>query len=101
MQICPSELEKYLGSNAHIVFIGQDDKEYLHVHPEANEFPIHAHSMVPKPGIYRMWLQFQTNGKVHTADFIVKVAEGVAEDGHAHTHQHDMNNMESKEEHKH
>ena len=85
--INPSELEKYLGANAHIVFIGQDDKEYLHVHPEANEFPIHAHTTVSKPGIYRMWMQFQTNGKVHTADFVVKVAEGVAEDGHAHSHE--------------
>jgi len=96
-----SELEKYLGANAHIVIIGQDNKEYLHVHPEADEFPIHAHTTISKAGVYRMWLQFQTNGKVHTADFVVKVAEGLAPDGHAHTHEHDMNNMEGKEEHKH
>lgn len=70
------ELEKYLGANAHIVMIGEQDKEYLHVHPEAEEFPIHAHTMVSKPGIYRMWVQFQTNGKVHTADFVIKVGEG-------------------------
>jgi uncharacterized membrane protein len=26
-----------------------------------------------QPGLYRGWLQFQTNGKVHTADFAIKV----------------------------
>ncbi|MFM9943986.1 MAG: heavy metal-binding domain-containing protein [Bacteroidia bacterium] len=74
--IKPDELEKYLGANAHIVMIGEEDKEYLHVHPEAEEFPIHAHTMVSKPGIYRMWVQFQTNGKVHTADFVIIVGDG-------------------------
>jgi hypothetical protein len=76
--INPSEIEKYLGANAHIVIVGLDNKEYLHVHPEANEFPIHAHTMISKPGIYRMWLQFQTGGKVHTADFVLNVVAGVA-----------------------
>ncbi len=68
-----TELEKYLGANAHIVIVGMEDKDYLHVHPEANEFPIHAHTTLPKAGVYRMWLQFQTNGKLHTADFILDV----------------------------
>lgn len=94
--INPTELEKYLGANAHIVIVGQDNKDYLNVHPEADEFPIHAHTMVSKPGIYRVWLQFQTNGKVHTADFVVKVAEGVAATTEHHEHEHGNNS-----EHKH
>lgn len=84
-----AELEKYLGANAHIVMIGKDDKEYVHIHPEGNEFPIHAHTMLTKPGIYKMWMQFQTKGKVHTADFVVKVEQGETTnvaDHSGHTH---------------
>lgn len=93
--INPSDLEKYLGANAHIVLISQSDKEYLHVHPESNEFPIHAHTTLQKPGIYRMWMQFQTKGKVHTADFTLKVVAGnsVANENAEHHH--------TGEEHKH
>lgn len=88
--IDPTELEKYLGANAHIVLISQDDKEYFHVHPESNEFPIHAHTTLQKPGIYRMWMQFQTKGKVHTADFVLKVAAGsnATAENQEHHHSH-------------
>lgn len=81
------ELELYLGANAHIVMIGLDEKQYLHVHPEADDFPIHAHTIIKKPGIYRMWVQFQTHGKIHTANFVVNVKEGKGNASSPHHHE--------------
>jgi hypothetical protein len=90
-EISGNDLEKYLGANAHIVMIRLDNKDYIHVHPEADEYPIHAHGYFDKAGTYVMWVQFQTNGNIHTADFVVNVAEGkrTASTSNEHTgHQH-------------
>jgi len=70
--------ENYLGAKAHVVMVGLDDKTYEHVHPDVHEGSFDLHTQFAKPGIYRMWLQFQTEGKVHTADFVLNVAEGKA-----------------------
>jgi Heavy metal binding domain len=87
----PSTLEDYLGAKAHVVVIGLQDKDYLHVHPEieGNQFDLHA--TFAKAGIYRCWFQFQANGKVQVADFVLDVAEGAmgdAEAVHEHGHEH-------------
>ena len=68
--------ENYLGAKAHVVMVGLEDKGYEHVHPNVNAGAFDLHTQFAKPGIYRMWLQFQTGGKVHTADFVLNVAEG-------------------------
>ena len=68
--------ENYLGAKAHVVMVGLEDKGYEHVHPDVNAGTFDLHTQFAKPGIYRMWLQFQTEGKVHTADFVLNVAEG-------------------------
>jgi hypothetical protein len=73
-----SAFENYLGAKAHVVMVGLDDKGYEHVHPDVHEGSFDLHTQFAKPGIYRMWLQFQTDGKVHTADFVLKVDEGKA-----------------------
>lgn len=83
------DLEKYLGMNAHIVMISAAEKEYYHVHSEENEYPIHAHAVVSKPGIYRVWMQFQTQGKVHTANFTVNVAQGDSKNAKTEEHHHE------------
>lgn len=70
--------ENYLGAKAHVVVVGLDDKSYEHVHPNIQEGSFDLHTQFSKPGIYRMWLQFQTDGKVHTADFVLKVEEDKA-----------------------
>lgn len=83
-------LENYLGAKAHMVIIGAEDKSYLHVHPEVENGNFDLHTTFDKPGIYRGWLQFQTNGKVHTTDFTIKVEEGKAGEAEskAHTEEH-------------
>lgn len=86
-EIDANTLEDYLGAKAHVVVIGLQDKDYLHVHPDVEGKALDLHGRFAKPGIYRMWLQFQTGGKVHTADFVLDVTEGPEmSDDHGHDH---------------
>ncbi len=71
-------LENYLGAKAHMVVIGVDDKNYLHVHPGVENGNFDLHTTFDKPGIYRGWIQFQSGGKIYTADFVFKVVQGSA-----------------------
>ncbi len=75
-RLSPADIENYLGAKAHVVMIETTTKEFLHVHPEAVGEELEMNTTFAKPGIYRGWLQFQTNGKVHAADFVLKVEEG-------------------------
>ena len=70
-------LQPYLGARGHLVALRQGDLAYLHVHPEnadaaANVIPFGAD--FPSAGSYRLFLQFQIDGKVHTARYTVRVA---------------------------
>ncbi len=87
-RLSPSNIENYLGAKAHVVMIETTTKEFLHVHPEAVGEELEMSTTFAKPGIYRGWLQFQTNGKVHAADFVLNVEAGKAgEAGHeGHNH---------------
>lgn len=91
--ITGKDIQQYLGAVAHVVVIGKSDKDFLHIHPTSNEkFPIHGETRFEKAGVYRMWVQFQLDGKVHTADFTVNVAEGkevIESEPHDHSgHKH-------------
>jgi hypothetical protein len=71
-------LEPYLGAVGHVVIIGQDRKQYLHVHPlEENAKGPNAKfaTTFPHPGIYKIWGQFQHQGKILTMPFVVNVSE--------------------------
>ncbi len=83
----PATFENYLGEKAHLVLVEVATKEFVHTHPSAEGGKLDIHTTFAKPGTYRGWLQFQTDGKVHTADFVVKVEEGKAgEAGHEGHH---------------
>ena len=92
----PSTLENYLGAKAHMVVISLNEKEYLHVHPSVEGGKFDLHTTFDRPGIYRGWIQFQSKGKIYTADFVMNVTEGSERDrknasaGHTETapHQH-------------
>ena len=66
-------LENYLGAKAHMVVVGIDDKNYLHVHPEVKDGKFDLHTTFEKAGIYRGWVQFQADGKVRTTDYVIVV----------------------------
>lgn len=86
--IDPATFEDYLGEKAHLVLVEVASKEFVHTHPSAEDGKLDIHTSFTKPGTYRGWLQFQTDGKVHTADFVLKVSEGKAggagHEGHKH-----------------
>lgn len=92
-----TNLEKYLGEYAHFVIISEDLKQFVHAHPmskdshnekqdeskphnhddktEGSTSPstISAHTSFPTVGIYKVWGQFQREGKVINVPFIVNV----------------------------
>lgn len=71
-----NSLENYLGAKAHMVVISLQDKEYLHVHPDVEGGKFDLHTTFKKSGIHRGWIQFKTEGTVHTVDFTMIVKEG-------------------------
>jgi len=71
----PFGLEKYLGVWGHMLVASGDLIDMMHEHPfladggERVEFEL----VFPRPGSYRIWVQFQSNGVVNTAHFDVPV----------------------------
>ena len=68
-----NHLDNYLGAKAHIVSIGLHDKEYIHLHPEVSGEKFQIMTVFSNPGIYRAWLQFRAEDKLHTIDFTIMV----------------------------
>lgn len=72
-----TNLQPYLGAVGHVVIISEDTEEYLHVHPmdeKAKGPDAKFMTKFPKSGIYKIWGQFQHEGKVITVPFVVKVS---------------------------
>ncbi|MFI8425254.1 hypothetical protein [Streptomyces sp. NPDC085479] len=69
-----TDLEPYLGAYGHLVALRQGDLAYLHVHPnEGGPGPdVSFTATAPSTGTYRLFLDFQHEGKVRTAAFTVK-----------------------------
>jgi hypothetical protein len=68
----PVPIEDYLGAKGHLVALRDGDLAFLHVHPDAHRLKFMAE--FPGPGTYRLFLQFQTGGRGHTAAFTETVA---------------------------
>ncbi|MFI6732479.1 hypothetical protein ACIBI9_06035 [Nonomuraea sp. NPDC050451] len=86
-----TDLQRYLGAYGHLVALRAGDLAYLHVHPEDSvkagpEITFYAE--VPSGGDYRLFLDFQHDGKVRTADFTARATgAGPAHPStSAHTH---------------
>ncbi|MGK8488040.1 hypothetical protein [Nocardia asiatica] len=79
-----TDLQPYLGAYGHLVALRAADLGYLHVHPEGHPgdgvtapgpgitFAVTA----PSAGDYRLFLDFQHEGAVRTAEFTLTVAPG-------------------------
>jgi hypothetical protein len=66
------DLEPYLGAYGHLVALHAPDLAYSHVHPDGTDRERGAMTFdteLDRDGTYRLYLQFQTNGRVHTAAF--------------------------------
>jgi hypothetical protein len=68
----PVAVEQYLGAKGHLVALRQGDLAFLHVHPDANRLEFMAE--FPTAGAYRLFLQFQVDGRIHTAAFTQEVS---------------------------
>jgi hypothetical protein len=71
-----TDLQPYLGAIGHVVIISEDTQTYLHVHPmdDSSTGPDAMFmTTFPKAGVYKIFGQFQQNGKVFVVPFIVKV----------------------------
>ncbi|WP_327585192.1 DUF748 domain-containing protein [Nonomuraea sp. NBC_00507] len=99
-----TDLQPYLGAYGHLVALRARDLAYLHVHPDGEpgdgKTPagpeIVFYAEVPSVGDYRLFLDFQHDGKVRTADFTLGAGQrpaiptptptssGHSDDGHSH-----------------
>jgi hypothetical protein len=68
----PIAVEQYLGAKGHLVALRQGDLAFLHVHPDESSLRFMAE--FPTAGRYRLFLQFKTDGRVHTAAFTQEVS---------------------------
>ncbi len=76
-------LQRYLGAFGHAMMLSEDMTEHVHAHPEqmlegtsiteGGGPDLTFHALFPKPGVYRIWLQYQRNGKLSTIPFTVRV----------------------------
>jgi hypothetical protein len=83
-----AKLENYLGAKAHIVAISLKGKKYIHLHPVVEDGTFKIHGKFPDAGVYRWWIQFSADGKLHTIDLTTIIAQGSesgeSHDGHVH-----------------
>ena len=69
--------EPYLGAGGHLVALREGDMAFLHVHPtedeDASESGIGFGATFPTQGRYRLFLQFQIEGRIQTVAFTEEV----------------------------
>jgi hypothetical protein len=78
-----TDLEPYLGAYGHLVALRAGDLAYLHVHPDGTpgdgKTPpgpaITFYAEAPSRGDYRLFLDFQHEGTVHTAAFTLRAGQ--------------------------
>jgi uncharacterized membrane protein len=77
-----TDLEPYLGAMAHGVFISQDSGTFLHCHPEQLMVPdattrggpeIPFATSFPRPGLYKLWIQFERQGRTGFVSYVIDV----------------------------
>jgi hypothetical protein len=82
-------LQPYLGAFGHLVALREGDLAYLHVHAEGDEPDsgevsgpkISFAAQAPTAGRYLLYLDFQVDGRVHTAEFVVDAIAGGGAEG--------------------
>ncbi|MWA16257.1 hypothetical protein [Streptomyces sp. BA2] len=78
-----TDLQPYLAAYGHLVALRVGDLGYLHVHPEGEPGDgitapgpgISFMAVAPTAGTYRLYLDFQHNDVVRTAEFTMRTAE--------------------------
>lgn len=89
-----TSLQPYLGAFGHLVALRDGDLAYLHVHAEGDAPAegdtagpdIRFAAEAPTAGRYLLYLDFQVDGQVHTAEFVVDAGYGTDGTDPADTH---------------
>lgn len=71
-----ADLEPFLGAPAHLLIVKPDLTDAIHAHPEERQTPgpsVSFAPLMPAPGVYKLWVQFQRKGRVTTVPFVVEV----------------------------
>jgi hypothetical protein len=73
------DLEPFLGAPAHLLIVSADLLDAVHSHPSTRFSSMTGPDVVfeatfPRPGMYRMWAQFQRSGRTALVAFDVAVA---------------------------
>jgi hypothetical protein len=69
-----TDLQPYLGTLAHLTAIHHGDLAFAHMHPHgANGSDLSVEAMLPKAGNWRLFIQFQTAGTLHTTALTLPV----------------------------
>ncbi|MEX1079151.1 MAG: hypothetical protein WED09_08600 [Homoserinimonas sp.] len=84
-------LEPYLGAYGHLVALRSGDLAYLHVHPQGEPGDgttrpgpkVSFFVTAPSAGLYRLHLDFQHEGTVHSAHFTVEAAKVITASQHS------------------
>ncbi len=76
-----SDLGNYLGAKAHLILIHEDAVTFVHSHPDDRQTSTSSDGVIPflvrlpKPGVYRAWLQFIRGGTLSTAELEIEGAK--------------------------
>ena len=71
-------LEPWFGALAHLLLIHEDAETFAHAHPDEREPGLGRGGRIPflvrlpRPGLYRGWLQFRRGGRVFTVELAVR-----------------------------
>ncbi|MET8292301.1 hypothetical protein ABZV80_45510 [Streptomyces sp. NPDC005132] len=74
-----TDLQPYLNTYAHLTAFHEGDAAFAHLHPTTKVNGDHGgpdlsfHAELPTAGNWRLFLQFQTGGKLHTAALTLRV----------------------------
>ncbi|MFC7220897.1 hypothetical protein ACFQLX_22455 [Streptomyces polyrhachis] len=100
-----TDLQPYLSAYGHLVALRVGDLGYLHVHPQGEPGDgttapgpeISFTAVAPTVGTYRLYLDFQHEGVVRTAEFTVRTAEAGpgSHDSHHSPQQHHTHHAHS------
>jgi hypothetical protein len=75
-QLDPADkLEQYLGAWGHLLAASSDLVDMIHTHPAWEEGGpnVQFNLIFPRPGVHRVWVQFQRQGVVNTVSFDIPV----------------------------
>lgn len=91
-----TDLQEYLGALGHSVILKEGALDFIHAHPveDANKpqnGKVNFMVNFPEVGKYKIFTQFQRNGKVFTTDFVISVVQGAGStNGSAPSMNHQM-----------